>query len=414
MRIENLKSKISNQSARVAADVIWEDCDLPMQEVYFQTSREFANYLLCNPHAFLIASSIPAMHYGERRISIDAEVCPELREGLMVAMGWLSHWFERERSKIVVETKPSLSMRSPRTPERAGLFFSGGIDSFASLCSNHIDFPVEHPWRIKDGILVYGLELDDSAAFDCVVRSLSSVAQNIGITLIPIHTNVYLLYRDEDAGDNFKFWNDKFMGAALASVAHALAKGLTVVSIASARHLRDQVPHGSHPLVDTNYSSSDLRIRHDGLTLSRLARTKLVADSGELLDNIRVCNQYKLYRPGRLNCGRCEKCVRTMLALLVLGALNKTSAFPEDDVSEELAWSAIKLKNELLPLYEELIMPLTEKGRHDLVHILQKKITQYQNSKRKYYWKNMAKRIDSRYLKGNFKKLKRLIQSSQT
>jgi hypothetical protein len=414
MRIENLKSKISNQWAGVAADVIWEDCDLPMHEVYFETSREFANDLLCNPHAFLIACSIPAMHYGERRISIDAEVCPELREGLMVAMGWLSHWFHPERSEIVIETKPSSSMRSPRTSERAGLFFSGGIDSFASLCSNHRDFPSKHPWRIKDGILVYGLELDESVPFECVVTSLSSVAENIGITLIPIYTNVYLHYRDEDAADDFRFWNDKFMGAALASVAHALAERLTVVSIASARHLRDQVPHGSHPLVDTNYSSSDLRIRHDGVTLSRLARTKLVADRGELLENIRVCNQYKLYRPGRLNCGGCEKCVRTMLALLVLGALDKTGAFPDDDVSEELAWSAIKVNDELLPLYEELIMPLKKKGRHDLVHILQKKIIQYRNSKRKYYWKNVAKRIDSSYLGGNFKKIKRLIQSSQT
>lgn len=414
MKIKNLKSEISNQSAKVAADVIWEDCDLPMYEVYFETSREFADYLLCNPHAFLIACSIPAMHNGERRISIDAEVCPELREGLMVAMGWLSHWFQPERSKIVVETKQSSSIRSPRTSERAGIFFSGGIDSFSSLCSNHLHFPVDHPWRIKDGILVYGLELDEIAAFDCVVSSLSSVAENIGITFIPIHTNVYLRYRDEDAADNFRFWNDKFMGAALASVAHALAKRFTVVSIASARHLSDQVPHGSHPLVDTNYSSSDLRIRHDGLTLSRLARTKLVAERGELLENIRVCNQYKLYQPGRLNCGKCEKCVRTMLALLVLGVLNKTGAFLEDDVSEELAWSVIKLKDELLPLYEELIIPLTEKGRHDLAHILRKKITQYHNSKKKYRWKTMAKGIDSRYFKGNLIKLKRLIQSSLT
>jgi hypothetical protein len=32
-------------------------------------------------------------HYGEKRISIDAEICPELRAGLVTAMTWLRHWY---------------------------------------------------------------------------------------------------------------------------------------------------------------------------------------------------------------------------------------------------------------------------------------------------------------------------------
>jgi hypothetical protein len=99
-----------------------------------------------------------------------------------------------------------------------------------------------------------------------------------------------------------------------------------------------------------------------------------------------------------------------MLAFLVLGVLERTRAFPINDVSGELAWSAIRLIDESVPYYQELIAPLTEKGRHDLAQILQQKIARYHKTKKKYHWKTMAKRIDSKYLDDNLRKLKKSIR----
>jgi hypothetical protein len=58
-----------------------------------------------------------------------------------------------------------------------------------------------------------------------------------------------------------------------------------------------------------------------------------------------ISNRFKDYRQDMLNCGKCEKCVRTMLGLLAVGAMDKTDAFPVKDVSRELVLkSAQKLQ----------------------------------------------------------------------
>jgi hypothetical protein len=415
MRIENLRSEKKGDRARVAATVSWEDCDRPTQEVYFETDEAFADSLSCNPHAFLVGCIVPAMHYGEERVFLDAEICPELREGLITAMSWLRHWYyDPDRQLVRIEAKTRSDLPTPRTPERAGFFFSGGIDSLATLRSNRLNFPLEHPGSIKDGLLVYGLEIDEPEAFEHVMSSLSKVARDAGVTLIPVYTNVRCL--DDDWG----FWEYEWQGAVFSAIAHAFSQRLTVVSVASSDDIPSLglvnskmfQPLGSHPLIDPNYSSSDLRIRHDGIALSRLDRARLVADWDVALQNIRVCNKSERYRSGMLNCGRCEKCVRTMLELLALGALDKTRAFPVDDVSEELVPARRLEPGEeygVAIYYLELLPHLAERGRHDLVRAIEYRIAVYLD--REPGWRGRIKRFDRKYLDGNLARFKRAILS---
>jgi hypothetical protein len=410
MKIEDFKSELKNNRARVAATVSWEDCDRATQEVYFETDPAFADSLSCNPHAFLVGCMIPAMHYGERRVFIDSEICPELRDGLRTAIGWLSHWFYSDCEPVQIEAKVRSTFPVPRTPERAAAFFSGGIDSFATLRANRLNFPLEHPWSIKDGLLAFGLEQDMPDAFERVKDSLLGVAQEVGITLIPVYTNVYLPYRQEDAAhaDRFRFWKYEFQGAALAAIAHAFARRLTVVSIAATFDLPNLGLWGSHPLLDPNYSSSDLRIRHDGIALSRFAKTKLVADWGVPLQHLRVCNQYKRYRVGLLNCGECEKCIRTMLTLLALGVLDQTSCFPNQHVSEDLVLKKVNIHDDYVEsCYQALVGPLAEKGHHDLVRAVEYRIAKYHE--REAAWKAKIKQFDHKFIHGSLGKLKRLV-----
>jgi hypothetical protein len=369
--------------------------------VYFETDEAFAEGLSCNPHAFLVGCVIPAMHYGEERVFIDAEICPELRDGLITAMSLLRHWcYDPGRPLVRIEAGTRSDLPTPRTPERAGFFFSGGIDSFATLRANRLNFPLEHPWSIKDGLLVYGLELDAPEAFGHVVHSLSEVAREAGITLVPVYTNLYLNYRQEDARDGFDFWTDEFEAAAFSAIAHALSRRLSVVSLASSFDIPHLHPHGSHPLLDPNYSSSDLRIRHDGVALSRFAKTKLVAGWDVALRHLRVCNLYKRYQADRLNCGRCEKCIRTMLALLALGVLDQTRAFPTQDVLEGQVCS---VNRTTAPFYEELLGPLGERGRHDLVRAIEHRLAEYHG--RGPGLRTKVKRFGRKYLNGSLKRV---------
>lgn len=406
MKIENLRSEKNGSLVRIAATAVWEDCDRPTQEIYFETQEPFAQGLACNPHAFLVGCIMPAMHNGEGRVSIDAEICPELRNGLITAMSWICQWFELDRKPVRLEAKIKTHLSTSRPQERAGVFFSGGIDSLASLRANRLNFPLEHPGSFKDGLLIHGIEKGkDLEFFKQVVNSLSVVALDAGINLIPVYTNIRHLDYDSS------FWGKEFQGAVLSAVAHAFSQRLTAVSIPSSFDIYHLYAYGSHPLLDPNYSSSNLRIRHDDILLTRLDKTKLVADWDAALQNLRVCNKPQLIKPGALNCGQCEKCLRTMLALLALGVLDRTQAFPKVDISEELIMSKFSVKNPPYGLfsYQELLAPLAAKDRYDLVRGIKRAITRYNHEQKLKQTKERLRQTERQFFKGNLLKFYRAL-----
>jgi hypothetical protein len=414
MKIENIRATRRGNRKRVAANVTWEDSDRPAQELYFETEELFAEGLTCNPHTFLVSCIMPALHHGEERVFLDEEIGPEIRDGLTTAMGWIRHWYYRpERWLPRIEAKKiSNTISTSPIPQRAGIFFSGGIDSLATLRANHRNYPSDHPWSIKDGLLVYGLEVDKQESFGHVVNSLSEVARDAGIALVAVCTNVRSLE------DDWMFWEHAFHDAIFSAIAHAFSRRISVVSISSTYDIPHIRPYGTHPLLDIGYSSCDMRIRHDGIMLSRLTKAKLVAGWDVAFQNVRVCNKSELYRSGRLNCGECSKCVRTMLAFMALGVLEQTRAFPVHDVSEELLRSTIQIYSTTLCFYEELITPLAERGRHDLVRIIQRHVDEYHRRRRismvKLQLSETVKQFDNRHLNGKLVEFKRSFLKKST
>lgn len=404
MRIENLREERNGNRVQAVATVQWEDSEQPTHEVFFQTDETYADSLTCNPHAFLVGCVIPAMHHGEKRIFIDEEICPELRDGLITVLNWIRHWYyDASREVVQIEARTRSKSLTPGKPDRAGLFFSGGVDSYASLRMNRLNFPPEHPGSIKDALVVYGLHNDETESFKQALRAVSEEVQNAGVIAIPVYTNVVSL------GHGWDFWGDELEGAALSSIAHVFTNRLNVASIGCTFDISTLIPHASHPLLDPNYSSHDLRIRHDGITLSRLEKVKLVAGWENAFQHLRVCNDTKYVRPGMLNCGQCEKCIRTMLAFLALGVLQKSRVFLAHDVSEELVRSKLYLNKVSVRYYPELLGPLEEKGRKDLVTAIKAKINQYERSERLSHWKTRLKRLDRKYLNSRLVHLKRTM-----
>lgn len=399
MRIEELSSEIKQNRTRIAAKVIWEDCERPTREIYFEVDETFAEDLACNPHAFLVGCILPAMRHGEERIAIDETICPELQNGLRAAMGWICHWYGPPRKPVHIETKEGTRYPLPRTAQRHASFLSGGVDSLTTVRANRLNFPIDHPMSIKDCLVVHGFDIgaleragQELDFFERALAALTPIAEDAGVTLIPIFTNVR--YLDDDV----HFWMFEFVGAGLASVAHVLAPRLTTASIASTIDIPNMSPEGTHPLLDPNYSSADLQIRHDGVRLSRLEKVRLVADWDVALQNLRVCT----WNPSDgLNCGKCEKCIRTMVELLVVGKLADARSFPEKDVSSELLGSMrISTKYEDA-WYHKLIDPLTVMGRLDLVEVIKEKSAQFHKDLawiEERDWKGTIKRFDRRYL----------------
>ena len=200
----------------------------------------------------------------------------------------------------------------------------------------------------------------------------------------------------------------KFIGGAgLAAVAHAFADLYTDVSIAGNCEPDLLKPWGTHPILDPGFSSRNLTIRHEGISTSRLAKTRLIADWEPALTHLRVCNRYRKYTSMQLNCGKCEKCLRTMLELLAAGALEKTDAFPRKTISATEVREMATISNPFNEhFYMELLKPLRAMGREDLVKAIDANLKIYRN-------KHKARRQDKRRLNQKINRAWRKIVNHQ-
>lgn len=412
MRIENLRTGKNGSRPRVAATVTWEDCDRPPSEVYFATEEEFEEGLTCNPHAFLVGALLPAMHHRERRIFLDDDICPELRENLITAMHWVRHWYYGPGHPL-----PSIEARTRTYGEdegrqgRTGFFFSGGIDCLATLRSNRLSYSRDHPGYLRDGLIIYGQNIESDCrpeTFAAARAEFSDLAAESVVVLVPVYTNIRLL-------DDGKRMFDINHGAILGAVAHAFSRRLKTVCISASdsipglRFVQSLIvkPHGSHPLLDPCFSSSDLRIRHDGITMTRLDKTRLVAGWETALRSIKVCGPNW---PGE-NCCRCEKCLRTMLELMAAGVLEKAGAFSVHDVPAEVV-ARMNIRRPVFGYtvdddYLELIEPLRVQGRLDLVRAIGQVISRPHHGRGRFA--RSLREIDRKYLSGALGKTKRLV-----
>ena len=372
MRIIDLEKRTEGELAVVAARVLWEDCGKPASEIHIAVPAEHAADLTLDAHAFLIGALIPALHFGERRVAMQEAVCPQLKQGLSTVMGVMQHWsggrFQPLRLEMPTASEPLYIERRRRT----GLFLSGGIDSLATLRLNHLRFPEGHPRRVQDGLIVHGFDIGGVVArgakypvFERARAHLVPVARDAAIELIPIYTNIRHLCDERD------LWLTYFFGAVLAACAHALAPRLHLADIAASYDIAHLAPCGSHPLLDPAFSSSNLQIQHCDVERRRMDKLRLIAEWPAALHNMRVCLAND---PGRLNCGRCEKCVRTMTGLAAIDALRRTRAFEEDDVAPEL-FDGFKITiRHREPFYLEMLEPLRRQGRHDLAELIASKL----------------------------------------
>lgn len=330
MIIRNFSIELCDEGRkRAAAEILWEDCGRQVDRVFFEVDRDHHDRLALNPNAFLLAAFIPAIKNRERRIRVEGSICPELSLGIQRVAAIIQHWhYPGIQGGIVLESEPEAPpLWKCADNRKSGFFFSGGIDSLATLLRNHAVFKPGNCSRVAYGITVYGLEMDKIEQLGPVEKRLERIAQAAGIERFTLRTNVRIL------DENWQFWEYQWQGSVLASIAHALASTIDRAFIGSTIDYRYLKPYGSHPLIDPALSSSHMRIVHDGLTMNRLEKVRLVSQYEYALDNMRCCNQTQKYDDDYVNCGKCEKCLRTMLALHALGRLAEAKCFRDPSVN---------------------------------------------------------------------------------
>jgi hypothetical protein len=381
MIVHNIRLDHSDGYRRLCASVAWEEAARKPQELEF---RFLSDQSTIDPTScadpFLTALAPIAFRHGERRISVEGTVCPLLVENLYTALGYLRDWYWYEYD-LARDEPLRFSIEASRYQVRhlegngsAAAFFSGGVDSFDLMLHNHETLSEGHPLRIREALFAWGLDFgtrqdrgDEEAFFAETRARFEPWLNSIGVKLVPAWTTVRFLDRDTHG------WQFETHGSAMAAIGQCLGNYTDNFWIASSYDIPALHPWGSHPILDRCYSTSATSFHHARERFTRLNKIAYVAKNQEALDLLRVCF---FGDEAHMNCGRCEKCIRTRIGLLIAGKLEQAGSMPYRELTFDEIARNVTLSPSAAIFARECLAPLRSIGRSDLANALRLKLLQ--------------------------------------
>ena len=379
MLIQNFQAFHENGQFRIQADVTLEKRDVH-ETIFFSVPDRHADWIHLEPNAFMVGLAMAGIWNGESRMNIAAAVDPQLGSRLTMAMRLMTHWHKSPLRPLEL-LAPSVAHPMPGPAQSAtAIFLSGGVDALAALHWNTQHYEIGDPRRISVAFFVYGLDIGWKRpdVWELGVEKLTGLCQKLGIELVPIQTNLRNLSWD------WHFYGEWQFASLLAAIAHTASTRINRCIIAPDNALENiQHPHGSHPWLNSYYGADFLQIlTGDMEQFNRLEKVRMLSAWPESLDVLRVCWVTNAIPEGYLNCGRCPKCIRTMLELLVCGKLAHTTVFPVKDVTPEMLGPLRITSYFEVEYFGELVEPLMEMGRRELADKIKWKLRMFHAEQR--------------------------------
>ena len=307
-------------NAKFETHWVWGDEPFPL---WYRFPIEYRDFLSTeNGDPFVAAFLAPAMALGEP-LEIDTPVSKKLLTAIPKIQSIYKCW-DNKLSQIEVKAsiRDEVLSLDDSPPQNIGLFFSLGVDSSYSLLKNIRNHPKDDE-SISHLIIVEGFDIDyqwEKERFPPLLANINKVAKEYNKLVIPVTTNL------TDLSDRIVDWVRLYHGAAKATIALALSSMLKRVYIAAGQTYDRLIPQGIHSFLDPLWSNELVSFIHDGLEAKRLDKIRDLASSSVILKNLRVCTTSNI--TDAYNCGVCEKCLRTMIGLHILGLLQKCKVFP--------------------------------------------------------------------------------------
>lgn len=264
---------------------------------------------------FAAALLLPSMKQGQDLI-IDGSISAKLYQGMHAIMQEVLTW---DIGLHPIKIEADTLVADPPRPAKSASFFSGGVDSFYTYLKHKTD-PADAD-RIGTFILVNGFDINrrNTWLWDRALENIKSIAVADKVELAVVRSNIQTLV------EPILLW-DYTHGGCLASVGLFLRGAFHQIYIPSTHSVAEQIPWGSNLALDGHWSTESTMFIHDGTEATRLEKVmSQIARSPLALGHLRVCFANE---KGAYNCGRCDKCLRTMINLYVAGALEKAGTFP--------------------------------------------------------------------------------------
>ncbi len=267
---------------------------------------------------YFAAFWIPAMFLHEEFI-IEGEVSKEL---LDAAYGRLEplflEWHPHDLVAAPIQGHQIIESVTPPSSGR-GCLYSGGVDSYYSI-AKHVD-------SITHLVFIQGFEIqwrrDD--LFRDALTLLREGALALNRDVIVLRTNIQdpitdLTMRSAELGRHSPgFMMIYYFGSMLVSLSLCLRGILGETLIPSSWSAASSKIMGSHPQIEPNWSTSTMSFELDGCEADRIEKLGFLAKSRpECFRWLRVCTVPE--GNGVINCGRCGKCLRTMMEMRIAGA----------------------------------------------------------------------------------------------
>jgi len=289
-------------SARLSATMEWERVERPPERIEFTYHGIDEGALSAPGDALVVALLFFATSAGED-MRIDVPVSRRLLSGTPAVVELNRRWHPRWHPTRV----QAQAVDRPRGPGlEVGAFFSGGVDSFATILRARPD-----PVTVLLSVLGLDIRFEQRAAGDQIVSHLAQAARELEMKHVVADTNVF------EIGHRY-FPRSEHFGSTLSAIALGLGGMLRCCYLPTASALEPR-PWGAQVIGHPEWATESLELCNDGGEESRYDKLRRVIESDVALRYLRVC----IREPASYNCGRCDKCVGTAVALTELGAIDR-------------------------------------------------------------------------------------------
>ena len=271
----------------------------------------------------LVVGLLAACMHEPEDLELDVPVSRTLLDNLVQAQDIFASWFDNLH-RIEVKAPVYDGPRHADQERGVACCFTSGVDSLYTL-RKHLD-EVTHLFLVRGMDVPIDPSRDE--LWELIHRRLSVAASELDRPLITVETNLREIVDKRHATwgrpHPTDFWGSRVAGSTLASAALVLQGSLRKLYVPGSYTYKELFPWSSHPLLDPLWSTSDLESVHHGCEAARLEKVGAISDWSGPLRHLRVCY---LNSHGRYNCGKCEKCLRTLVALRLHGVRDKLDAF---------------------------------------------------------------------------------------
>jgi hypothetical protein len=309
MIVEKSRLLLEEGEARIVATVRSEAGNFTPFDVFIGVPSDYVGWLDLTGNPFVPTFLLLANMLGET-LRLRGTVSPLLLHNAHNASALFQSWWGMAPAAIEADASDVTQ------PAGAGcaLFFTRGVDSWHSALRDRTG---EKRGKVSHLLYTPAFDRQYSAATRRRALALTrEAADQLGLPLIKISHN------GRDLLDRFINW-ERVFGGVLAGISLALGVWFSDTFRASCIDRDHLIPWGSHPDLDPLWSTERTTSHLDGVDVSRTDKVREIARSHVALERIKVCWRDDI----DTNCGQCDKCVRTQLALAIAGALERAPVF---------------------------------------------------------------------------------------